>query len=200
MQVYFPLSLALLIASPFCSLASFAEESLPDTAQVILESMNREIETIKKKAELEIESSLQKCVEQLQKLQDELTKQAKLDEAVAIRDRIRLLKAGGITPVPAPTSMSEHANKVGQVFYFELTGASTGWLFGTDVYTCDSSLATVAIHCGALKLGEKGVVKVTVMPGRASYESSSKNGIASSNWSTYPASYKVERISWLKPK
>jgi hypothetical protein len=67
-------------------------------------------------------------------------------------------------------------------------------VYGTDIYTSDSHLATASVHCGTLKYGEKGVVKVTIMPGRASYEGSERHGVSSSQWTTWGASFKIEPL------
>src|SRR5262249_41905552 len=56
------------------------------------------------------------------------------------------------------------AHKVGQSFFFQVTGATTGPLWGTDIYTSDSALAAVCVHVGLLRPGETGVVKVTMVP------------------------------------
>lgn len=50
------------------------------------------------------------------------------------------------------------------MLYFEIDGANTGTIYGTDVYTHDSNLATAAVHAGVLKLHERGIVKVTILP------------------------------------
>src|SRR5262249_28279607 len=59
---------------------------------------------------------------------------------------------------PAPANVRHLEKKVGEHFYFEVTGDPNGFLWGTDVYTSDSSPATAAVHAGILRAGEKGVV------------------------------------------
>jgi hypothetical protein len=89
--------------------------------------------------------------------------------------------------------MSRHQDQLGKTFVFRVTGATGGFLYGTDVYTTDSTIASACVHAGVLKAGETGIVRVTVLPGQANYESSSRNGVSSSSWSTWPASFKVQR-------
>jgi len=36
-------------------------------------------------------------------------------------------------------------------------------IWGSEVYTYDSHLATAAIHAGVLKAGQRGIVKVTMV-------------------------------------
>jgi hypothetical protein len=65
---------------------------------------------------------------------------------------------------------------------------------GHRFYTADSSLAVAAVHAGALKEGQTGVVKVTIFPGQDNYQGMPRNGITSSSYGSYPRSYKVEAV------
>src|SRR5262245_2780157 len=56
------------------------------------------------------------------------------------------------------------ASKIGQSFFFQVTGEASGPLWGTDIYTSDSSLGITCVHAGLLQVGETGVVKVTMVP------------------------------------
>jgi len=94
------------------------------------------------------------------------------------------LPAQDVKPLPDPGTLENLRGQVGKVFFFEVTGTDTGSVYGTDVYTDDSSLATAAVHAGVIKKGEKGVVRVTILPGRASYAGSGRNGINSLDWNT----------------
>ena len=73
-------------------------------------------------------------------------------------------------------------DKVGQSFYFEVTGSANGTVYGTDVYTSDSVLAKAAVHAGAVKVGKKTVVKVTMVPPLASFTGTTRNGVESWDW------------------
>src|SRR5436190_2217615 len=44
----------------------------------------------------------------------------------------------------------------------------------------------------ALKAGQKGVVKVTLLPGRNAYKGSTRNSISSSSYEAFGGGYKVE--------
>jgi LCCL domain len=80
-----------------------------------------------------------------------------------------------------------------EILFFRVTGANSGSLYGTGVYTSDSSLATAAVHAGVLKLGHTGIVKVTTIPSHPQYLASTQNGITSSSWSSYPG-FRVEAL------
>jgi hypothetical protein len=69
-------------------------------------------------------------------------------------------------------------------------------IWGTDVYTDDSPLGMVAVHAGILKVGQEGVVRVTLLPGRSRYEGSTRNGITSEDWlEQYDRSFRIEATS-----
>jgi hypothetical protein len=82
-------------------------------------------------------------------------------------------------------------DKSGLSFSLIVVGAA-GPLRGSDVYTDDSSIAAAAVHSGALKLGEKGYVRVTVLPGLGAYVSSDRNGIKSADAGAWQGSFRVD--------
>jgi hypothetical protein len=82
----------------------------------------------------------------------------------------------------------------GQVLVYEVTGSADGVIFGTDVYTDDSSIAVAAVHSGVLKRNETGTVMVSVVPGRESYAGSSRYGIESQGCAEWSRSYTLRRL------
>jgi hypothetical protein len=95
----------------------------------------------------------------------------------------------------APHSVSDRANQVGKIFTFKVTGnASGGTLWGTDVYTLDSSLAAAAVHAGVVKHGEVGVLRIKIVESPDSFAGSTRNGITSYPYPRYPAAYRVIRM------
>jgi hypothetical protein len=93
-----------------------------------------------------------------------------------------------------PGTLQAYRNRIGDVLYFEVTGGVGGTIWGTDVYTDDSLLATAAVHAGVLRTGQKGVVKVTMLPGQANYLGSTRNGVTSQPYQNWQASYRVEQV------
>ncbi len=89
----------------------------------------------------------------------------------------------------APANLVGYRNRVGSVFEFTVTGASGGAVWGTDVYTDDSSVARAAVHAGVLAVGETKTVTVTILPGQPSYPASTRNGVSSSSWGSWSGSY-----------
>jgi hypothetical protein len=93
-----------------------------------------------------------------------------------------------------PGSMSSFRNRIGKSFHFRVTGSTNGSVYGTDIYTADSTLAAAAVHAGVLRNGQTGIVKVTMMPGQQSYAGLNRHGVSSNGYSAYSSSYRVERV------
>ena len=98
---------------------------------------------------------------------------------------------GGTTPTyaAAPSNLVGYRNKVGSVFQFAVTGASRGAVWGTDVYTDDSTVAVAAVHAGVLRSGETGTVTITILPGQSAYAASTRNGVSAASWGAWAGSY-----------
>jgi hypothetical protein len=82
----------------------------------------------------------------------------------------------------------------GDVRYFQVTGSTSGWVWGTDVYTTDSNLATAAVHAGILKAGSTGLVKVTILRGQSSHSGSTRNGVTSMNYGSWSLSMRLAPV------
>jgi hypothetical protein len=66
---------------------------------------------------------------------------------------------------------------------------ANGSLWGTEVYTADSSICLAAVHAGALPQGG-GVVTVHREYGHPAYRGSIRNGVQSSDYGSYDTSYR----------
>ena len=94
-----------------------------------------------------------------------------VQELVAYFDRrgqlskkeVRQLLDKGYLASDAPPHMLELAGTVGATYYFRVRGETEGPLWGTDIYTGDSSLAVAAVHAGLVKPGETAILKVTTV-------------------------------------
>ncbi len=100
---------------------------------------------------------------------------------------------------PDPGTLHKYQNQLGQTMLFRVTGSGPGKprgaLWGTNVYTLDSSLAMAAVHSGALAPGETGVVSVTIMGPQNRFVGSQNNGIVSADWGQYPGSFVVKPVA-----
>jgi len=90
-----------------------------------------------------------------------------------------------------PGDLSVYRNEGTEKLRFRVTGSSQGQIWGTDIYTDDSTLAMVCVHAGLLKEGETKVIAVTLLPGQVSYSGSTRNGITSSSYTSWDFSYSV---------
>jgi hypothetical protein len=113
---------------------------------------------------------------------------------------VRSVRAVGAEPAidiaklpAAPPSMYEQMNQIGKTFVYRVTGANNGSVWGTDVYTADSHLATVAVHAGIVKVGETGVIKVTIVPTLPAFQASTRNGVTTHPFGAFPGAYTVSK-------
>jgi len=170
-------------------------------AQKLIDEYERDVQAIQRHADPAIQARKQKLIEQLQTLEAGYRREGKQAQAEAVQARLVGLKGEGAGKSD-PGTLVEYRNQVGKSFTFEVTGSTQGIVYGTDVYTDDSTLDTAAVHAGVLRDGQKGLVKVTMVEGKASYEASTRNGVTSRSWGVWFGSYKVEpatKASAVKP-
>lgn len=80
-----------------------------------------------------------------------------------------------------------------------VTGGTGGAVWGGGAatpYTDDSSISTAAVHAGALKSGETGLVAITILPGRSNYTFSTANGVTTKSYGSYDGSYSIESYTY----
>jgi hypothetical protein len=157
----------------------------------IQEKADREIEEISAEGRKKVEAQVKKAVTKLKALQASYAKQDQWDEAVAIHDQIKQLQASDSPAQPDPGDLTGLQTQVGKTFYFTVTGSEDGSIWGTDVYTADSTLATAAVHAGKVRPGETKVVKVKVVSPPASFRGSTRHGVDSGDFGPYPGAYQV---------
>lgn len=109
------------------------------------------------------------------------------------REEISALLDQGLLASDAPARIQDLCGTPGTTYYFRVIGAIDGSLWGTDVYTADSMLASAAVHAGVVKAGESAVVRVTVMPPLAQYQGSVRNGVTSHDFGRFGTAYRVDR-------
>jgi hypothetical protein len=198
------LGLFLIVVAP-----TRADEDLPAEARKLVEDHEKaSAEIVKKtreilkkaqeaqqKAEAELIARKQKLIAQLEALGKRLEKEGKATQAKVVGEQIEELKTGrSAGAAPDPGTVVNLRGQNGKVFFFEVTGAPNGPVWGTDVYTDDSSLATAAVHAGIVKVGHKAVVKVTILPGKQKYGGSRRNGITSIDYGAWEGSFRLEAV------
>jgi len=61
--------------------------------------------------------------------------------------------------------------------------------FGTDYYTDDSSVCTAAVHMGLISFASGGRVTIEIRNGAQSYTASSRYGVTSRSYGSWPGSF-----------
>lgn len=70
-------------------------------------------------------------------------------------------------------------------------GGSAGGVWGTNLYSDDSSVCTAAVHAGRISFGQGGRVVIEIRPGASSYQSSTRNGVETMSYGSWGGSYVV---------
>lgn len=110
------------------------------------------------------------------------------------KKEIKVLLDQGLLASEAPERIMDLCDTPGNTFYFRVTGSIEGMVWGTDIYTGDSTLAAVAVHAGVAGDGETAVVKVVVMAPLTQYQGSVRNGVTTHDFGRFGTAYRVERV------
>ncbi len=110
------------------------------------------------------------------------------------RTHLRKLLDQGFLAADAPPTMVDLCDPVGATFYFRVRGATEGQIWGTDVYTGDSSLAVAAVHAGLVKPEQSAIVKVTVVAPPTRYHGSARHGVTSHDFGRYGTAFRVSSV------
>lgn len=96
--------------------------------------------------------------------------------------------------LPDPGHLASYQEQIGKSFAFKVTGAQpgAGAAYGTKIYTLDSTLATAAVHAGAVKPGQTGVVRVKILGPHPAFIASTRNGVTSHAYGQY-AGFEIKR-------
>ena len=86
-----------------------------------------------------------------------------------------------------PNGMASFQGQFGKVYRIRVTGVAAGNVWGTGTYTLDSYLPMAAVHAGAIKMGETGIVKVRIITSPNQFAGSTQNGVSSNAYGQYPS-------------
>lgn len=94
--------------------------------------------------------------------------------------------------IAGPATLANYQQQFGKELVFSVTGYSPAngaqpGLWGTDVYTLDSSLAAAAVHAGLVKGGEVGAVRVRIIQSPPQYTGSARHGVTSTQYGNFPS-------------
>jgi len=73
-------------------------------------------------------------------------------------------------------------------------GCSSGRpVWGTDVYTDDSSVCRAAVHAGIVDLEQGGAATLTILPGESRYSGTDRNGVRTVPYGSWDRSFSFDR-------
>jgi hypothetical protein len=97
------------------------------------------------------------------------------------------------TPVLWNTSAGMVRFETGKTYKFKCPASGKeSAVWGTDIYTLDSSICNAAVHAGKLTLEGGGSVTIELRPGESSYKGSTRNGIKTNDYGPYGSSFVVK--------
>lgn len=165
-------------------------------ADEIKRSAEGEVATVQAEAAKELSPLLRDLFHQLKAMQAEFMKEGKLDEALAVRNRLRGLRSDLFGVKADPGNLTDYTSAdFSKALVFEVVGSADGNIWGTDIYTGDSRLAVAAVHAGAVRVGERALVRVTLTNGsERTFDGSERYGIRSLDYGNYSLAFRVERI------
>ncbi|MBR0652852.1 hypothetical protein GXW78_24560 [Roseomonas terrae] len=99
--------------------------------------------------------------------------------------------ADGAAGLACPGDFQNHNAALSCLCSAEAT--TTGIVWGTGTYTTDSRICRAAVHAGVIPPGG-GQVTVEPAPGLPSYDGSDANGVATSAYGPWPASFVFRRL------
>jgi hypothetical protein len=85
------------------------------------------------------------------------------------------------------------AFETGKTYKFKCPpGGKESSVWGSDIYTLDSSICNAAVHAGKLKAETGGLVTIELRPGEFSYKGTTRNGIKTNDYGKYGQSFVVK--------
>ena len=84
----------------------------------------------------------------------------------------------------------DFSGKIGQRFTIEIPpGGEPHAIWGTAIYTDDSSIGTAAVHMGLITFAEGGTVTFEIREGIDGYFGSTRNGVTSQSYESWYGSF-----------
>jgi len=124
------------------------------------------------------------------------------DDCTAVFEPSPTPEYAGILRADCSTTVTNLPGELGARYLVACPdGCGTGTIWGTGVYTDDSSVCSAAIHNGVVT-SEGGVFSLVLLPGRDDYHATRRHDVASSSWGTWARSFAaalcgVEETLWV---
>ena len=98
--------------------------------------------------------------------------------------------AGAGAGEPWAATASTYRENIGEHYDYDCpAGGEPHIVWGTDIYTDDSSVCTAAVHLGEITLEDGGSVTIEMAEGQDSYEGTERNGIETSDYGQWGGSF-----------
>jgi len=110
------------------------------------------------------------------------------------RRQLRKLLQESSVASDAPTNMHGLCETVGTTYYFRVTGVTEGQLWGTDIYSGDSTIGAAAVHAGLLKPGETDFIRIIVVTPPEKFPGTVRNGVTSTEYGRYQYAWRLSAI------
>ena len=110
------------------------------------------------------------------------------------RRQLRKLLQESSVASDAPTNRHGLCETVGTTYYFRVTGVTEGQLWGTDIYSGDSTIGAAAVHAGLLKPGETDFLRIIVVTPPEKFPGTVRNGVTSTEYGRYQYAWRLSAI------
>ena len=110
------------------------------------------------------------------------------------RRQLRKLLKQNFVATDAPPNMHGLCETAGTTYYFRVTGVTEGQLWGTDIYSGDSTIGAAAVHAGLLKPAETDLLRVTVVTPPEKFPGTTRNGVTSTEYGRYQYAWRLSAI------
>lgn len=87
------------------------------------------------------------------------------------------------------STASNYRGSASRITYVCPANGTVAIVWGTDLYTDDSSVCTAAVHEGLITLGSGGRVTIEIRAGASSYQGTTRNGVTSNSYASWGGSY-----------
>ncbi len=99
-------------------------------------------------------------------------------------------KGASGTSVTWTATAVDHRGRIdAEIAYHCPPGGTPGPVWGTDVYTDDSSVCTAAVHAGRLTRAGGGSVRIQIGPAKESFAGSHRHGVTSADYGAWEGSF-----------
>jgi len=111
-----------------------------------------------------------------------------------VKPMASVAKATQIADANWSTSSQGYEQFIGSRYSYTLPpDGLPGRVWGTDLYTSDSSIGTAAVHAGLISFATGGTVTIEIVEGQSSYEGSMRNGVETTSYGQWGSSFKFVR-------